>query len=134
MIKIDFIEKGGPDSNRESNFCRSQEERLKQREAAERFLITGNQLDWEAAPPYGKEWNRDYNTTPYPEAVPTPEDMYDGTGIGFLYGIDHEAKDSLRVMYALDMAGWNLVREGAEVFRSETKVDKKELVPPGDRV
>lgn len=101
-------------------------------EAAEIFLTTGKNFETDESPPYGKEWDRNYNTTPYPEAVPVDE-MYDGTGIGLLYGMDHANEDRLRVMYALDLAGWNLVREGVEVFRSETKVDKKELVPPGDR-
>lgn len=130
--KFDLIEYGGPTSNRRANFARSQEDRVAQRDAAERFLVTGrtNNPDIDrVGPPYGDFWNRDYNIMPYPEAEPDTE-KYDGTGIGFLYGLDSEASSGLRRMYSLDMAGWNLVREGVEVFRAETRVDAKELVPP----
>lgn len=131
MIKHDFIERPGPKSNRAANFARAQEERLRQQEAAYLFLTTGVDFECDEDPPYGKEWDRNYNTTPYPEAVPDIE-MFDGTGIGFLYRMVSD-KDANVTPFVLEMAGWNLVREGVEVFRSETKVDKKELVPPGER-
>lgn len=133
--KFDLIEYAGPTTNRGANFARAQEERVQQRDGAERFLVTGrtNNPDiGDVDPPYGDEWNRDYNIMPYPEAEPDIE-TFDGTGIGFLYGMDSEAHDGLRRMYALDMAGWNLVREGVEVFRAETKVDAEELIHPSER-
>lgn len=133
MIKNDFIERPGPESNRDANFARAQEERLRQQEAAYLFLTTGVDFEVDEEPPYGKEWDRNYNTTPYPEAVPIDE-MYDGTSIGLLYGMDCKSGDRRFSHHGyLEMAGWNLVREGVEVFRAETKVDKKELIPPGER-
>lgn len=69
------------------------------------FLHTGESI---APSAYGGEFDRDYNPNPYPEAKPKDIDMYMGTGIGLLYrilGADH--------MY-WELAGWNLVRSGAE--------------------
>jgi hypothetical protein len=74
------------------------------------FLTTGKSR---GVPPYGQDWNRDYNPRPYPEAVPDPY-MYSGTGIGFLYGYPDTEQ------FAWEMAGWNVVRTNAEV-RSRRK-------------
>jgi hypothetical protein len=47
--------------------------------------------------------SRNYDPLPYPEAEPHDTRLYDGTGIGALYG----AQDSERHLWQL--AGWNLV-------------------------
>lgn len=133
MIKHDFIERPGPESNRDANFAEAQEQRLRQQEAAYLFLTTGVDFECDEDPPYGKVWDRNYNPMPYPEADPVDE-MYNGTGIGFLYAMDSGTSGFRPHTFAVDMAGWNLVREGVEVFRAETKVDKKELIAPEERV
>lgn len=46
--------------------------------------------------------SRDYNVRPYAEAVPDSR-MYEGTGIGLLYGLGGPAS------FWIDLAGWNLV-------------------------
>lgn len=114
--------------NKLANLEHAAEERENQRQAAEIFLVRGHGSPLAADPPYGKEWNREYNAQPYPEAV-VEDEMYDGTGIGFLYGMDSSISDRLRNRYTLEMAGWILVRTGAEVHKTSTKVDKKELSP-----
>lgn len=125
MIKLDFVDRSAV--NREANFLRAQEERVSQADGADHFLRTGLTTEW-YLPPYGKEWDRDYNPNPYTDARPDAE-MYDGTGVGFLYGLDSRVSDVHRRMFATDLAGWNLVREGVEEHRTSTKVDKKELSP-----
>lgn len=82
--------------------------RERQQYAAATFLVEGKAGD---EPPHGKEWSREYNPRPYPEAVPSA-DVYAGTGIGFLYGFWDEKNGS---PVAWQMAGWQLVRTGAEV-------------------
>ena len=69
------------------------------------FLTTGLSR---GIPPYGKEWNREYNPWPYPEATPDV-DLYKDTGIGAIYG--HDGSD--RHMWQL--AGWTITRAHAEV-------------------
>lgn len=81
--------------------------RLYQDAGAYHFLTTGNNNKG-GKPPWGKEWDRDYNPVPYPEARPEDLEFYQGTGIGYLYnviGCEH---------HAWQMAGWNLVRTGSE--------------------
>ncbi len=45
--------------------------------------------------------SRDYNPRPYPEAEADPK-MYEGTGIGLLYGLSGPRR------LLLELAGWNL--------------------------
>lgn len=99
--------------------------RWAQEHDAAHFLYTGESI---GVPPYGSEWNRDYNPRPYPEAVPDP-DMYMGTSIGFLYGM-HGSE-----CHAWQIAGWNLVKTDAEVRRraSGPRVSEFEMMDPGKR-
>lgn len=129
MIRVNFIEVG---ANVEENRKYDEDNRFQQWWAADQFVWEGVVPDWAAEPAYGKEWNREYNPAPYPEAV-VDEEMYDGTGVGFLYGMDSSVDDTKRKAYDLQMAGWTLTRDGVEVRRTQTKVDKKELVPEGER-
>lgn len=78
--------------------------RLRESENARWWLFTAESL---TPIPYGHEWNREYNSQPYPEAKPDPEE-YAGTGIGCLYGFPGSERHSWQ------LAGWNLVRTGAE--------------------
>lgn len=93
--------------------------RAEQRAAALQFLAEGDPVQW-VSPPYGKTWNREYNPQPYPESVPDLE-TYNGTGVGFLYGYygaDTPTEDALpfgATDFAWTLAGWQLVRTGAEV-------------------
>lgn len=50
--------------------------------------------------------SRDYDPSPYPEAVPADPRMYEGTGIAALYGLPGGEA------HAWQLAGWNLTREG----------------------
>lgn len=81
--------------------------RLSQALGAFDWLLTAEQ--GHTKPSYGKEWDRDYNAVPYPEARPLDPLFYEGTGIGYLYGIIGTEQ------HAWQMAGWNLVRTNAEV-------------------
>lgn len=80
--------------------------RCNQKDGAWRFLTTGE--SGANKPSYGREWDRDYNPIPYPEARPEDFEAYMGTGVGLLYGII-ECEE-----HAWQMAGWNLVRTGSE--------------------
>ncbi len=72
----------------------------KARHAAEMDAFAFLTLDREA---YEGGLNRNYDPMPYPEAGPTPESDYVGTGIGLLYGLGGEA-------HAWQLAGWNVRR------------------------
>jgi len=74
----------------------------KERHAAEIDAFLFLTVDHEV---YRGKLNRNYDPTPYPEARPTPEDWYDGTGIGLLYGLGGEA-------HAWQLAGWNVRGSG----------------------
>lgn len=78
--------------------------RASQQRDALHFLFTGQSR---GIPPYGKEWNREYNPWPYPEAKPDPYE-YEDTGVGAIYGFD----GSQRHMWQL--AGWSITRRHAE--------------------
>lgn len=78
-------------------------ERTSQAWDAWKFRLTGKS---EGTPPYGKEYDRDYNPIPYPEAKPDIEE-YMHTGIGAVYGYPSSEYWQL--------AGWNIVRTNAEV-------------------
>lgn len=69
------------------------------------FRLTGDP-EGSVKPPYGKEWDREYNPVPYPEAKPDPEE-YMGTGIAAIYGWESEEYWQL--------AGWNITNKNAEV-------------------
>lgn len=79
--------------------------RASQQRDAWHFLTTGLSR---GIPPYGKEWNRDYNPMPYPEAAVDPY-VYMGTGIGCLYRLEGSNE------HLWQLAGWNIVRTHAEV-------------------
>lgn len=51
----------------------------------------------------GEACSREYDPMPYAEAAPAEPRMYDGTGIGALYGMS--ASGGLLA----DLAGWNIV-------------------------
>lgn len=93
--------------------------REQQRRSAYEFLVTGDPEGTGVEPPYGKEWDREYNPMPYPEAEPFRED-YEGSGIAALYGffysyeVEDTGDDSIRWAF-LEMAGWPIVRTGSEV-------------------
>jgi hypothetical protein len=123
-----FIEHG---PNRAANFDRAIEKRDDQVESAALWLATGKGFHG-VDPPYGKEFDRTYNPSPYPEAAPDPE-TYEGTGIGFLYGLDSTVDGRRLKFWAVQLAGWILTRDGVEVRKTSVKVDKKELVPEEDR-
>lgn len=74
-------------------------------------------------PPYGTAWDQSYNPLPYPEARPTDSDMYVGTGIGMLYGIEGavNGKWTSSNKFWSELAGWTLVRTG-----SETRMRRKQ--------
>lgn len=92
--------------------------RRRQKREAWHFLVTGDQTvgEHDEGPAYGKEWSRDYQPLPYPEAVPgsttLPAEAYIGTGVGLLYGLEDERGGSEHLAWQL--AGWNLPRA---VFR-----------------
>lgn len=80
--------------------------RQEQMDSANYWLFTGEQSA--VKPSYGKEWNRDYNPMPYPEAKPEDVDLYLDTGIAALYGWEGGEE------HVWQLAGWNLVRTGGE--------------------
>jgi hypothetical protein len=49
--------------------------------------------------------SRDYDPMPYPEALPKDLRMYEGTGIGAIYGLDYSTD------MAWQLAGWNIGRQ-----------------------
>lgn len=67
--------------------------------------------------------SRTYDPMPYPEAEPHDSRMYEGTGLGALYGLGDERAlamadeegDLIIVTRSLvtELAGWNLTREGS---------------------
>lgn len=69
------------------------------------FLTTGQSR---TPIPYGTEWDREYNPTPYPEARPSDITEYECTGVGTLYGA--QGTDQ----HLWQLAGWNLTRKGGE--------------------
>lgn len=77
---------------------RNRERTTKERHAAEMDAFAFLTLDHDA---YEGDLNRNYDPMPYPEARPTPEDWYVGTGIGLLYGLGGE-------QHAWQLAGWNV--------------------------
>ena len=117
------------------NNDRVEERRFREEEAARDYVAFSG--EWpdaggECAPPYGKSWNFDYNPTPYPEAVPDAE-MYEGTGVGFLYGFDSSEGGMLLRYWQKELAGWKLTRDHPEVRRTSQRVTKKELSAPEGR-
>lgn len=47
--------------------------------------------------------HREYDPMPYPEALPYPESMYEGTGIGALYGLS-----PMTPSQAASLVGWTI--------------------------
>lgn len=103
---------------KEDREARLEDRRLRQQISALAYLLEGDPVQSEA-PPYGKTWNREYNPQPYPEAVPDPE-VYHGTGVGLLYG-QLGIEDERGLEHAHLLAGWTLVRTGAEVRGRRSK-------------
>lgn len=66
------------------------------------FLTEGHDAHAEKGCMHAIPCSRDYDPLPYPEALPTPEKEYAGTGIGFLYGLNEAPA------YAAELAGWNV--------------------------
>lgn len=111
------------------NFNLDRERREQQKFGAQQFLFLGES---EIDPPYGTGWDREYNPSPYPDAKPDPE-MYDGTGVGHLYGLDSSTNRRNFSYFNLLMAGWNLTRDHPEVRRKVDKVKPWELIHPSLR-
>jgi hypothetical protein len=104
--------------NREILRAEVEARRERQKRSALNWLLTGEQ-DKEP-PPYGAEWDRNYNPMPYPEASPgsatMPVEFYVGTGVGLLYGL--EGSDGL----AWQLAGWLIPRN---VFFDQVRSGKR---------
>lgn len=101
--------------NKEANLQEVTERRTRQKQGARIYLTSGDEKDQSyGPPPYGKVWNREYNPRPYPESVPDKE-IYGGTGVGFLYGFYGRLAEFDIFPHAWHLAGWTLVRTGAEV-------------------
>jgi hypothetical protein len=92
--------------------------RAKEREDAWDFLVNGDSDGRHAIGcPHDEPCRREYDPMPYPEAAPTDPRMYDGSGIGALYGgpfetcsthEDDDGEHELVRTFAGDLAGWNL--------------------------
>lgn len=81
--------------------------RAKEQAGAWEFLTTGNT---ELPSPDDEPWSRNYDPLPYPEALPDELRMYEGTGIGALYGLPGSE------VLAWQLAGWNLTPRGKEML------------------
>lgn len=88
--------------------------REKERGAAWTYKTTGAS---EGPSPDGQPWSRDYNPLPYPEALPEDLQMYEGTGIGALYGLPGAE------LYMWQLAGWNLTNN-AEIRKTIARAEK----------
>lgn len=82
---------------------RNRERTTKERHAAEMDAFAFLTQERDTYRESGGELDRDYDPMPYPEAMPTPESDYVGTGIGLLYGLGGE-------QHAWQLAGWNVRR------------------------
>jgi hypothetical protein len=91
-----------------SRLARLDEQRARRQRqviSAYHFLVTGSPQGNGVRPPWGDEWNRDYNPGPAPD----DQEFYLGTGVGLLYGIEDE-DHRYDPRMAATLAGWNIVR------------------------
>lgn len=96
----------------EKNAVAVAQRRAAERVAAFEFLTTGAS---DGPAPDGAPWSRDYDPVPYPEAVPHDLRMYEGTGVGALYG----HLDAASRPFFADLAGWSITRrKSSEALRN----------------